>query len=146
MNNIDQKLDEVDHTLTQTQKNINQIKSIFGGLKNRFFGGSSTPVPASTSKDSLQVNKTMTTSKTFAGNTSTANKADLVPITGSDREQEINKNLEEMSMGLSHLTSLAKDFQVELDRQDPLIGRISAKTDVTNSRINNQNAQIRKIK
>ena len=62
MNNIDQKLDEVDHTLTQTQKNINQIKSIFGGLKNRFFGGSSTPVPASTSKDSLQVNKTMTTS------------------------------------------------------------------------------------
>ena len=51
-----------------------------------------------------------------------------------------------MSMGLSHLTSLAKDFQVELDRQDPLIGRISAKTDVTNSRINNQNAQIRKIK
>ena len=36
LSNIDQKLDEVDQTLTLTQKNINQIKSVFGGIKNRF--------------------------------------------------------------------------------------------------------------
>ena len=45
----------------------------------------------------------MSTSKSFSsGNTnkSQQQKADLPIITGSDREQEINKNLEEMSLGL----------------------------------------------
>lgn len=71
---------------------------------------------------------------------------DVGSITGSDREKEINKNLEEMSKGLSHLTSLAKDMQFELDRQNPLIDRISEKTDRTHGRIESQNAQIKKIK
>ena len=45
----------------------------------------------------------MSTSKSFSsGNTNKSQqpKADLPIIPGSDREQEINKNLEEMSLGL----------------------------------------------
>lgn len=61
---------------------------------------------ATQSPDSKASNN-MSTSKSFsANNTNTNNnksqqqKADLPIITGSDREQEINKNLEEMSLGL----------------------------------------------
>jgi hypothetical protein len=37
-------------------------------------------------------------------------------------------------------------MQLELDRQNPLIDRITQKTDKTNARIDSQNTQIRKIK
>ena len=38
---MDRKLDEVNQTLTVTQKNLNNVKSIFGGLKNKFGWGNS---------------------------------------------------------------------------------------------------------
>ena len=58
---------------------------------------------------------------------------------------KFNKNLEEMSLGLTRLTSLAKDMSFELDRQNPVIDRIGAKVDVTNNRIDDQNKQMKKI-
>ena len=149
LSNIDQKLDEVDQTLTLTQKNINQIKSVFGGIKNRFFNWSSssnaTQASASGAMKESKTVDSISTSKS-AGASSSQQKADLPVITGSDREKEINKNLDEMSMGLSHLTSLAKDMQFELDRQNPLIERITEKTDKTHGKIESQNAQMKKIK
>ena len=57
---------------------------------------------ATPSLDSKASNN-MSTSKSFSANNtnkSQQQKADLPIITGSDREQEINKNLEEMSLGL----------------------------------------------
>ncbi len=147
LSNIDQKLDEVDQTLTLTQKNINQIKSVFGGIKNRFFNWSSNSSQASASgtiKESKTLDSISTSKST--GPSNSLQKADLPIITGSDREKEINKNLEEMSTGLSHLKSLASDMQLELDRQNPLIERITEKTDKTYGKIESQNAQMKKIK
>jgi hypothetical protein len=50
-----------------------------------------------------------------------------------------------MSDGLGRLKMLGLDMQKELDRQDPLIGRLTAKTDATHSRIEGQNTQMKKI-
>ena len=72
-------------------------------------------------------------------------KAEFAKISGSDREVEINKNLEDMSMGLSRLTALAKDMSFELDRQNPVIDRISGKVEGTNVRIDDQNKQMKRI-
>jgi hypothetical protein len=66
-------------------------------------------------------------------------------ITGSDREQQLNRNLEEMSTNLDRLKHLGKDMQRELDRQDPLLDRLNSKVETTQARIDDQNAQIRKI-
>ena len=74
-----------------------------------------------------------------------ASKPQFATITGSDREAEINKNLDLMSDGLGRLKNLSLDMQNELNRQDPLIGRLTAKTDTTHSRIENQNTQMKKI-
>ena len=141
LDNINKKLDDVDQTLTATQKNINQIKSIFGGFKNKFMGKSSStnlikedakkkPMPTSSSSNSFQ----------------NQNRAENVAITGSDREKEIYKNLDEMSSGLTHLNSLAKAMTFELDRQDPLIGNITAKSERTHAKIDSQNDQMKRIK
>lgn len=56
----------------------------------------------SSSLDSKASNN-ISTSKSFSSsstNKSQQQQADLPILTGSDREQEINKNLEEMSLGL----------------------------------------------
>ncbi len=67
-------------------------------------------------------------------------------ITGSDREKEINKNLDEMSLGLKSLNSLANDMKRELDRQNPLIENITRKSEATHQRIDEQDKQMKRIK
>ena len=37
--NVENKLDGMNSTLNQTQRNLNNIKSVFGGIKNWFHGG-----------------------------------------------------------------------------------------------------------
>lgn len=145
LNNIDEKLDDVDQTLTATQKNINQVKSIFGGLKNRFMRSSSSsnsiskqapPKSVSTSKSKSNFNESSQQSKPKFTET----------ITGSDREKEINRNLDDMSSGLSELNSLALNMKFELERQNPMIERITEKSERTHNRIEHQDKQMKQIR
>lgn len=139
---VEDQLDNVNNTLNATQKNLNQIKSVFGGLKNKFFGVK-TPKLDSFTVSSSDSKPSMHTSK--SANTISHQKADFAVITGSDREKEMNKNLEEMSMGLKRLANLGLDMQRELDRQDPLINRLNDKAGSTKYRIDDQQTQIKKI-
>ncbi len=144
LNNVNEKLDDINATLTHTQKNINQIKSIFGGLKNRFM---------SSSKSSDKLDKQAKPEKApkqekSRGGAAAAGEApaEFAVITGSDREKEINKNLDEMSLGLKSLNSLANDMKRELDRQNPLIENITRKSEATHQRIDEQDKQMKRIK
>lgn len=143
---IDETLDDVDQKLTSTQRNLNQLKSVFGGLKNKFFSGKN-----SASNNSLKTldkddkNQLKTSNSQNSLKIQPAAKPEFAKITGSDREAEMNKNLDEMSLGLERLKSLGMDMQRELDRQDPLIGRLIDKSESTNARVDNQNSQMRKL-
>lgn len=140
LRDIDGKLDDVNQTLTNTQKNINQIKSVFGGLRNKFFSSKS-------SSDSKPISPITTSKSQSAMNTinqKQESKAEFQSITGSDREKELNRNLDEMSLGLNRLKALGLEMQNELDRQDPLIDRLNNKVDRTQTRITDQNAQMKK--
>ena len=53
LNNVDSQLDTINDNLNATQKHINQIKSVFGGLKNRFFPGWSSTNIKSNDKTNL---------------------------------------------------------------------------------------------
>jgi len=140
---MDRKLDEVNQTLTVTQKNLNNVKSIFGGLKNKFGWGNSFKAEKVEDKP---LPKSSSTSKGLDKQQQQPPvKAEFAKISGSDREVEINKNLEDMSLGLSRLTSLAQDMSFELDRQNPMIDNMSSKVDTTNNRIDHQNSQMKKI-
>jgi len=151
LNNIDQKLDDVDQTLTATQKNINQIKSIFGGIKNKFMGsGSKSAQSTEKFNKDRQINEKKITRTLAETSSKSANKISQKPefetITGSDREKELNGNLDAMSAGLKNLNSLALDMKFELDRQNPLIERITDKSERTHNKIDAQDKQMARIK
>ena len=149
LDRIDERLDDVNHTLTATQKNLNSVKSVFGGIKNKFFGNwvNSYGADTKSDKNAPKMTSSASSSKGFDKQKQQQEqpKAEFARITGSDREVELNKNLEDMSLGLSRLTNLAKDMSFELDRQNPIIDRIGGKVDGTNARIDSQNAQMKKI-
>ncbi|RNA39382.1 synaptosomal-associated 29 [Brachionus plicatilis] len=141
LSRVDERLDDVNNTLNSTQKNLNQVKSVFGGLKNKFFGWSSKNVSTESKKseikrDAVSVNNLQSFNKP---------KAELVQITGSDREKEIHKNLDEMSSGLKRLAAMGLEMQFELDKQNNMIDGITNKSIKTDERINDQNAQMRRI-
>lgn len=141
LNTIDQRLDDVNNTLNATQKNLNHVKSVFGGLKNKFFGWSSKNVNTETKKSEIK-RETVSVNNLQSFNKP---KAEFVPITGSDREKEMNKNLGEMSAGLKRLAAMGLDMQFELDKQNNIIDKITAKSIKTDERINDQNVQMRRI-
>lgn len=58
----------------------------------------------------------------------------------------MNSNLDQMSLGLTALNSLARDMKFELERQDPMIERITNKSEATHGRIEDQDRQMKKIK
>jgi hypothetical protein len=117
-------------------------------LKNKFSWSSSNK---SSSKDSL---KSSSSSNSLNEKSNKSNlqaqqeepkKIDFVPITGSDREKEMGRNLDEISIGLGNLKSLAMSMNSELTRQEPVIDRLTCKTDKTHSRINAQQKEMNKI-
>ncbi len=145
MNNIEGKLDDINENLTATQKNINQIKSIFGGIKNRFVNWSSGDAK----------NTKLSKSETFEKSASNIPakqqqqqqpKAEFVKITNSAREQQIGDHFDLMSDSLARINAMAKDMSGELDRQNHTIDRLGGKTLTTNERINKQNEEMKRIK
>jgi synaptosomal-associated protein 29 len=141
LQSMETKIDQVNDTLTATQKNLNQIKSIFGGFKNKFIGRSS-------SKDDfkkVEPKSTLPSSSSVSSSMSTTVKTQHAVITGSEREKELNSNLDEMSLGLGQLKSLALGMQLEIDRQDPMVERLSGKIDRTHIKVQDQNAQMKRI-
>ena len=150
LSSLDGRLDDVNSTLTATQKNLNQIKSIFGGIANKFssWSNKSTTKSRGATSSGSSGGATMTPSNSFVDAAPTIARgpsSQFAVITGSDREQELNQNLDEMSVGLSRLASLAKDMQFELDKQNPLIDKLGGKIENTNATITHQNAQIKKL-
>ena len=146
---MNRQLDDVNHTLNESQKNINSVKSLFGGLKNKF--GLKNKSPKEKKLEDKSLSKSFSNSKTFDQKQQQQYQQhqpkaeEFAKISGSDREVEINKNLEEMSMGLTRLTNLAKGMSYEMDRQNPIIDNIGTKVGNTDERIKNQNKQMNKV-
>lgn len=136
---VEDRLDEANQKLDDTQKTLNKIKSVFGGFKNMMHFKD---------KPKKGKDKSMPASKSM-GNIGTSSRAAAKPdypvITGSDKEKEINRNLTEMSRGLTGLTSLALDMQRELDRQNPTIERLNYKVPSVQDKIEDQNTQMKRI-
>ena len=81
---IDERLDHVDNTLSATQKNINSLKSIFGNLFTR----NKQPVKP---KDTITPSNSFTKKPIAPASDQQVDKASHAIVTGSDREQELNK-------------------------------------------------------
>jgi hypothetical protein len=143
---VEEHLDKVNNDLTETQKNLNRMKSIFGGIVNKFTFKSS---KKSESKDKVSDKSTSSVSASSSSTTATEvcteARTGFAVITGSAREEEMNSNLEQLSLGLKGLANLGIDMQRELDKQAPQIDRLNNKSETTKARIDDQNSQMKKL-
>lgn len=175
LENTDRRLDDINSSLKDSQKNINGIKSVFSSLKTWWSSpkqdakdkNASNPTsPADESKPppSAFSNKNLgsAVNKSQAAVESTRGNHPALRLRGLEEEedepslddwrantQRVNKqldnDLDEMSAGLARLKGLAIGLGDEVTDQNSMLDRIQVKADNADQKIEGQNLQIKKL-
>lgn len=157
LESTDKRLDEINATLRFSQKHLNGIKSVFGGLKNYLSGKSDLPVPRATSSSQEPPEQTGRTSSSMHHAVSDPYRThplnrikdcdDLQNQSsdGDNFQKVIDANLQEMLNSTVRLKGLAINLSEEIDSQNDLIDDITYKIDREDFSIQNQNKEINKI-
>ncbi|XP_074526444.1 synaptosomal-associated protein 29 [Halichoeres trimaculatus] len=169
----DRMLDNMDQDLKTSQRHINSIKSVWGGIFNYFKGKPETqPAPeqpkAHQGSDRLQ--SALSNSREYEDkyqashpnlrhlNTGGFGASASMDDSSSrqngrpqnrqlqEAHQTLDKNLDEMCSGLSRLKNLGLGLQAEIDEQDDSIDALMNKADKMDLKISNTNKQIKSLK
>ncbi|GFQ96511.1 synaptosomal-associated protein 29 [Trichonephila clavata] len=149
LENIEENLDFINSTMRTSQKHINSLKSIFGGIKNYFSKGGqqdptvSIPVDVSERKHSTALNNTIDNLKSDTRLIKTPSP--VATKSTNNIEEKLDKNLEFMSMGLGRLKNLAIGLNDEIEQQNEMIDTIHNKADKADETLEYQNRQIKRI-
>uniref|UniRef100_A0A0K0E1E8 t-SNARE coiled-coil homology domain-containing protein n=1 Tax=Strongyloides stercoralis TaxID=6248 RepID=A0A0K0E1E8_STRER len=153
----EKNLDKIQHTTSMTQRNLNSLKSVFGGFfKNKFSRKPSEPVATitpSTTSDKLSTcvaNEAKSTSfnvnKGPSQPTLTQSSRDAIKGTRwEEMNNEIESNFDYMSESLSRLKQLGTALSDEVDDQNKLLDRIQVKADRNDSVVRSQDSQMKKL-
>ncbi|XP_006894626.1 PREDICTED: synaptosomal-associated protein 29 [Elephantulus edwardii] len=163
-------VDKMDQDLKTSQKHINSIKSVFGGLVNYF-----KPKPAETSSEQNgapasqpnRLKEAITTSKeqeakyqashpnlqklddsdTICRGNDAAVASDMYPKNPHLRayHQKIDSNLGELSVGLGRLKDIALGMQTEIEEQDNILDRLTTKVDKLDINIKSTEKKVRQL-
>nr|CAD2177865.1 unnamed protein product [Meloidogyne enterolobii] len=162
-------LDEI-HTTTQyTQRSLNSLKSLFGGmLKNKFSrlpkekpkdGVQQNSFSSSKSADQLSkiVNSDNSSGSTFVSNSKSTTLSACGPsLSESSRAQiqgtrweamdnQVDQNLDQMSAQLARLRMWGSALGDEVDDQNRMLDRIHTKTERNDAVVRSQEGQMRKL-
>lgn len=169
-----ERLDNINATLRFSQKHLNGLKSMFGGLKNYLGSGgkdytpkmSSSPSGSKLSDSSSSQPTTITQSRVgggaggggigsdpFADHPVNRLRQDAPPpaeqqvVAGSSQQfqQRLDQNLEGMVGSLSRLKNLALDLNTEIDSQNDLLDNITNKVEDADITVAKQNNQMHKL-
>ncbi|XP_074700093.1 synaptosomal-associated protein 29 isoform X1 [Strix aluco] len=170
----EQMVDKMDQDLKTSQRHINSIKSVWGGLVNYFkakppeskpeqngtpeyYANSRLKEAMMSSKE--QESKYQETHPNLRKLDNSAdndfNKADVVSSVQRDSypknqhlrayHQKIDNNLDEMSSGLSRLKNLALGLQTEIDEQDDMLDRLTKKVETLDVNIKSTDKKVRQL-
>ncbi|KAL3062657.1 hypothetical protein OYC64_002457 [Pagothenia borchgrevinki] len=170
----DKMMDNMDQDLKTSQKHINGIKSVWGGLVNYFKGKPETKPPppeepkAYLAHDSLQnaLSSSRETEDKYQASHPNLRKLETGAFgasasTGDSSSRQngysqnqhlqqahltLDNNLDEMCGGLSRLKSLGLGLQAEINDQDDSIDSLMNKVDKMDLKIQNTNKQIKNLK
>uniref|UniRef100_A0A3B4VMQ1 Synaptosomal-associated protein 29 n=1 Tax=Seriola dumerili TaxID=41447 RepID=A0A3B4VMQ1_SERDU len=163
----DKMLDNMDQDLKTSQKHINSIRSVWGGLVNYFKGKPETKPPPEQPKscqikplhsreheDKYQASHPNLRKINTGGFGASASADDSssrqngYPQNRHLREahQTLDNNLDEMSDGLRRLKNLGLGLQSEIEDQDDSIDSLMNKVDKMDVKIHNTNQQIKNLK
>ncbi|XP_039627470.1 synaptosomal-associated protein 29 [Polypterus senegalus] len=163
-------LDNMDQSLNVSQRHINNIKSVFGGIVN-YFKSKPEPKPEPAQSQQYKANpkleeafsqskgqeekyqashpnlRKIDTSGFGAGDIEASQERNGYSKNKqlSDVHKQLDRNLDDMSAGLSRLKNLGLGLQNEIDDQDLIIDRITGKTDHLDCRITSTNQQLKKL-
>ncbi|XP_015499243.1 synaptosomal-associated protein 29 [Parus major] len=169
----EQMVDKMDQDLKTSQRHINSIKSVWGGLVNYFKAkppeskpeqnGASEYYANSRLKEAMMSSKEQESKyqeshpnlRKLDDSDNDFNKADLVSSVQRDAypknqqlrayHQKIDTNLDEMSSGLSRLKSLALGLQTEIEEQDDMLDRLTKKVETLDVNIKNTDRKVRQL-
>ncbi|MFH4977781.1 hypothetical protein AB6A40_004490 [Gnathostoma spinigerum] len=159
LENTEKNLDEIDRTTQMTQRNLNSLKSVFGGFfKNKFSRApkeKSPQIPQSKSSGSLTktINTLSSNDRYYSGGAVSASGPTLsessrAAIKGSRWEamdNEIDSNLDSMSSQLARLKNLGEAIGDEINEQNEMLDRIQVKADKSDARVKSQDAQMKRL-
>jgi synaptosomal-associated protein 29 len=158
LENSSRNLDEINNTLRYSQKHLNGLKSIFGGLKN-YLSGQKDYTPRMTSSPSAdskifdpntEQTPSMTSDERYQSHPTTKLREDFQqqqqrPTQNTNFEQQLEQNLDEMAGNLSRLKYLAIDMHQEIDSQNVLIDSIHDKVENVDIKIGKQSKDMNKL-
>lgn len=160
LENTSERLDNINATLRFSQKHLNGLKSVFGGLKNYLSSGNKEHSPKMTSspsgsKISESSSSQPTTIKSDPFDTHPVNRLRSDP---TDQYQMMNssadpnhfqtrldRNLGDMADSLTRLKGLALDLNTEIDTQNDLLDNITNKVEDVDLKIGKQNKDMNKL-
>ncbi|NXI46680.1 SNP29 protein, partial [Galbula dea] len=169
----EQMVDKMEQDLKTSQRHINSIKSVWGGLVNYFKAKPPESKPEQNGTPEYCANtrlkEAMTSSKEqeskyqenhpnlrrLDNSDNDFGKADLVSSVQRDPypknqhlrayHQKIDNNLDEMSSGLSRLKNLALGLQTEIDEQDEMLDRLTKKVETLDVNIKSTDKKVRQL-
>jgi len=153
----EQRLDDINHTLRNSEKHIQGIKSVFGSIRNYFSGRNSAttaqpqPNPASlppshsvpqfsSNMDALQQNTAYQDH-----HPGLRTRPNLVEKQTVDVDAALDRNLDDMASGLARLKGLAQGLNEELNDHNSLLDRVNVKTEDVKFKVDRQNRDMNKI-
>ncbi|CAL1539257.1 unnamed protein product [Lymnaea stagnalis] len=166
LNNIETKTEGMQQNLKTSQRHLNNIKSVFGGIKNWWSSdkkSAQAPTPEESANSKLKttiesIEKTKPDTSGFyddedvdarfmagAKKPVAGQYSMITPVTRSAREEEVDQNLSLMCDGMSRLKGLALGLGDEIQRQNDQLDRINVKVDSTDVLLSHQNTQMRGI-
>ncbi|XP_016048303.1 synaptosomal-associated protein 29 [Erinaceus europaeus] len=173
LEHTERMVDKMDQDLKTSQKHINSIKSVFGGLVNYFKpkpaeslpeqNGTLASQPNSRLKEAISTSKEQeakyqashpnlrklndSDSDSVPGGTGSATSAETYPKNAHLRacHQKIDNNLDELSLGLGRLKDIALGIQTEIEEQDDIIDRLTTKTDKLDVGIKSTERKVRQL-
>ncbi|CAK5007065.1 unnamed protein product [Meloidogyne enterolobii] len=162
----EKNLDEI-HTTTQyTQRSLNSLKSLFGGMfKNKFSrlpkekpkdGNSFTSsksadqlskiVNSDISSGSTSVNNSKSTTLSACGpSLSESSRAQIQGTRWEAMDNQVDQNLDQMSAQLARLRMWGSALGDEVDDQNRMLDRIHTKTERNDAVVRSQEGQMRKL-
>ncbi|GAU88191.1 hypothetical protein RvY_00935 [Ramazzottius varieornatus] len=168
LENASKNLDNMNATLDQSQKHINHIRSVFGGIKNWWSSKGSAEVPTNSPPSSQSSDKLRAVLETSPYATVTDNSMRSVSLPNDlprtqlpqrntappfreplnprqQAEVALDQNLDHMSAGLSRLKMLAEGLGGEIESQNKLLDNINPKAEKVEAKMGEQQKLINRI-
>jgi len=159
----EQRLDDINSTLRNSEKHIQGIRSVFGAVRNYFGGRSTAPPPPAiagpmkpdpqqsaarvpvSSAGSIGLQQQQQSQRYQETHPGLRNKPGFVQAPPASVDDALDRNLDDMAAGLSRLKGLAQGLNSELNEHNDLLDRVNDKSEGVGFKVEKQNKAMEKI-